>query len=123
VSEKEPREISDETLKEILFKRFDIDALLSDIENTPWEKTEPHRVEQLSYIGPSSILDDMAEEIFDVDTDYEFLNELSDDILSALSQILDANLSGAFATLDSGDVFAGRYLEGPEANTIIKGLE
>lgn len=116
--------------------QWDIDGLVKDMCETPWEQTEPHRCDRMIYVGSHQGIREMAKEVYSEKEWAEaeekgFECEIMDEYLDILADIVSEGkcplvepkgvkewrpgkrrrqkLGHVYGTFANGDAFLGQY--------------
>lgn len=103
-----------------LRKQWDVSGLVSDLRKSKWARTEPNRIDRLSWIGSYETLKTMARDTFPEkewkEAEQEGMeDEVIDEYLDAVAHVVmdamgkDLRREHVYATFAEGDAYLGQY--------------
>lgn len=101
-------------------EQWDIPGLLSDLRQAKWARTEPGRIDRLSWIGSYQTLESMAKDAFP-EKEWEeaeeegFENEIVDEYMEVLARVVmdamgkELRREHVYTTFEEGEAYIGQY--------------
>lgn len=107
-------------LKAKIRRQWDIPGIISDLRQEKWRRTEPNRIDRMSWIGSYQTIESMTREIFPTKEWNEaakegFEGEIVDEYLEALAETISDGMGKelrrehVYATFEDGEAFIGQY--------------